>query len=261
MKARATRPLPHRRKMTTVSTHPDRVTIFARARTAAIALGKALSGLATYGGEGPGMASFYERHILPHVIGCACGTRPIQRQRAKIVPKASGQVLELGIGGGLNLAFYDPASVVNVTGVDPSEGLRQIAQAAPRAAGLKVEVLAGEAENLPFDAASFDTIVCTFTLCSVRSPQAALAEARRVLRPGGQLLFSEHGLSPDIKIQGWQRRIEPLWTPLAGGCHLTRPVAASIRAAGFAFEIIETMYLPRAPKVLGWCEWGVARLA
>jgi len=122
-------------------------------------------------------------------------------------------------------------------------------------------VLEGEAENLPFDAGAFDPIVCTFTLCSVQSPQAALAEARRVLRPGGQFLFSEHGLSPDPKIQRWQRRIEPFWTPLAGGCHLTRPVAGSIRAAGFAVETVETMYLPKAPKVLGWCEWGTARPA
>jgi ubiquinone/menaquinone biosynthesis C-methylase UbiE len=205
------------------------------------------------------MASFYERHILPHVIGCACGARPIQRQRAKIVPGASGRVLELGIGGGLNLAFYDPAQVESVTGVDPSEGLRQIANAAPRPAGLKVEVLEGEAENLPFDAGTFDTIVCTFTLCSVQSPQAALAEARRVLKPGGQFLFSEHGLSPDPKVQRWQRRIETFWTPLAGGCHLTRPVATSITEAGFSVETVETMYLPKAPKVLGWCEWGTAR--
>ena len=207
------------------------------------------------------MASFYERHILPHVIGCACGARPIQRQRAKIVPRASGWVLELGIGGGLNLAFYDPARVESVTGVDPSEGLRQIASAAPRPTGLKVEVLDGEAENLPFGADVFDSIVCTFTLCSVQSPQGALAEARRVLRPGGQFLFSEHGLSPDPKIQRWQRRIEPFWTPLAGGCHLTRRVAASIKAAGFSVETVETVYLPKAPKVLGWCEWGVARPA
>ena len=207
------------------------------------------------------MASFYERHILPHVIACACGGRPIQRQRAKIVPKASGQVLELGIGGGLNLAFYDPARVASVTGVDPSEGLRKIAKAAPRPAGLTVEVLEGEAENLLFDAGRFDTIVCTFTLCSVQSPQAVLAEARRVLRPGGQFLFSEHGLSPDPKVQRWQRRLEPVWTPLAGGCHLTRPVAGSISAAGFALETVETMYLPKAPKALGWCEWGSARSA
>lgn len=204
------------------------------------------------------IGAFYERHILPHVIGCACGSRPIQRQRAKIVPLASGRVLELGIGGGLNLAFYDPGKVESVTGVDPSEGLRQIAGAAPRPPGLKVEIIDGEAEALPFDSASFDTITCTFTLCSVRSLQAALGEARRVLKTDGRLLFSEHGLSPDAETAKWQRWIEPLWSPLAGGCHLTRPVAASIREAGFAIDTIETMYLPKTPKVLGWCEWGAA---
>jgi SAM-dependent methyltransferase len=213
------------------------------------------------GVEGNELTSFYERHVLPHVIGCACGAQPIQRQRAKVVPRASGRVLELGIGGGLNLAFYDPTRVESVTGVDPSEGLRQIAKVAPRPAGLKVEVLEGEAEDLPFGAGAFDTIVCTFTLCSVKSPQAALAEARRVLKPGGQLLFSEHGLSRDLKIQRWQRRLEPFWTPLAGGCHLTRPVVASITAAGFSVENVETMYLPKTPKVLGWCEWGTVRPA
>lgn len=204
------------------------------------------------------IGAFYERHILPHVIGCACGSRPIQRQRAKVVPQASGRVLELGIGGGLNLAFYDPARVESVTGVDPSEGLRQIANAAPRPPGLKVEIIDGEAEALPFDAARFDTITCTFTLCSVQSPRAALREARRVLKPGGRLLFSEHGLSPDAATAKWQRRIEPFWSALAGGCHLTRPVADSITAAGFAIDTLETMYLPKTPRILGWCEWGAA---
>jgi ubiquinone/menaquinone biosynthesis C-methylase UbiE len=204
------------------------------------------------------MTSFYDRHVLPRLIGCACGAGPIQRQRTKIVPQARGRVLELGIGGGLNLAFYDPARVESVTGVDPSEGLRKLARTAPRPSGLKVEVLAGEAEALPFDSKSFDSVVCTFTLCSVHTPAAVLAEARRVLKPSGVFLYSEHGLSPDPEVQRWQRRIEPFWTPLAGGCHLTRPVTASIEAAGFRVETVETMYLPRAPRALGWCEWGVA---
>lgn len=204
------------------------------------------------------IGSLYERHILPHVIGCACASRPIQRQRAKVVPLASGRVLELGIGGGLNLAFYDPARVDSVTGVDPSEGLRRIARAAPRPAGLRVEILEGEAERLPFESASFDTITCTFTLCSVRSPEAALAEARRVLKPGGRLLFSEHGLAPDPGTQVWQRRLEPLWSALAGGCHLTRPITGAIQAAGFVVQSAETLYLPHTPRVLGWCEWGAA---
>ena len=205
------------------------------------------------------MASFYERHLLPRLIGCACGARPIQRQRAKVVPGASGRVLELGIGGGLNLAFYDPAKVASVIGVDPSDALRARARAAPRPAGLEVEILEGQAESLPFEAASFDTVVCTFTLCSVGSPANALAEARRVLKPDGRFLFSEHGLAPDLAVQRWQRRLEPLWKRLAGGCHLTRPVAGTIEQAGFAIESVESMYLPGAPRTMGWSEWGCAR--
>jgi len=205
------------------------------------------------------VSSFYDRQILPRLIGCACGAKPIRRQRAKIVPRARGRVLELGIGGGLNLAFYDPDRVESVTGVDPSEGLRSLAEDAPRPAGLTVEIVAGRAEALSFDSQSFDTVVCTFTLCSVQNPAAVLAEARRVLKASGTFLYSEHGLSPDPGVQRWQRRIEPLWRPLAGGCHLTRPVTASIEAAGLVIEAVETMYLPGAPRAFGWCEWGEAR--
>ena len=204
------------------------------------------------------MASFYDRHILPHVISCACGTKPITYQRRKVVPRAVGRVLELGIGGGRNLAFYDPGKVESVTGVDPSEGLRRMTLAAPRPEGLKVEIRAGVAEDLPFDEAEFDTVVCTFTLCSVSSPAKALAEARRVLKPGGQFWFSEHGLSPDADVVRWQRRLEPVWKRLAGGCHLTRPVGASISAAGFALVEHETIYLPGTPRPVGWSEWGLA---
>ena len=204
------------------------------------------------------MTSLYDRYVLPHVIRCACGAGAIAKQRARIVPRAQGRVLELGIGGGLNLAFYDPARVTSVTGVDPSEGLRALALAAPRADGLKVEVLAGEAEHLPFEDHSFDTVVCTFTLCSVHTPAAVLAQARRVLKPGGQFLFCEHGLAPDPEVAAWQRRIEPFWTPLAGGCHLTRPVGATIAAAGFLIDEIQTAYMPKTPRPLGWCELGVA---
>ncbi len=204
------------------------------------------------------MTSFYDRHILPRLIGCACGAGAIAKQRAKIVPRAAGRVLELGIGGGLNLAFYDPARVTSVTGVDPSEGLRNRALAAPRPEGLKVKVLPGEAEQLGFDDESFDTVVCTFTLCSVHTPAAVLAEARRVLKPGGRFLFCEHGLAPDAAVARWQRRIEPFWTPLAGGCHLTRPVGAAIAAAGFVIDETQTFYMPKTPRPLGWCELGVA---
>jgi SAM-dependent methyltransferase len=204
------------------------------------------------------MTSFYDRHVMPRLIACACASRPIMRQRAKVVPLAEGRVLELGIGGGLNLAFYDPARARQVVGVDPSAELRARAAAAPRPDGLKVEVRAGEAEALPFEDASFDSVVCTYTLCSVRAPAAALAEARRVLKPGGRLLFCEHGLAPDAGVARWQRRIEPVWKAIAGGCHLTRAVTPAIEAAGFRLERREAMYLPNTPRIAGWNEWGAA---
>lgn len=204
------------------------------------------------------MGAFYDRHILPRVIGCACAARPIMKQRAKVVPLAAGRVLELGIGGGLNLAFYDPAKVSSVQGVDPSAALRARAMAAHRPEGIDVVISDGTAEALPFDDRTFDTVVCTFTLCSVHSPAAALAEARRVLKPAGRLLFCEHGLAPDASVALWQRRIEPIWKPIAGGCHLTRPVAETIGQSGFTIDWLETMFLPGTPRVLGWNEWGAA---
>lgn len=207
------------------------------------------------------MASFYDRHILPHVIGCACATRPVMKQRAKVVPQASGKVLELGIGGGLNLAFYDPSAVEGVFGVDPSPELRERAAKAARPDGLAVEVRDGAAEALPFDDASFDSVVCTYTLCSVQSPRTALAEARRVLKPGGRFLFCEHGAAPDPAVAVWQRRIEPVWKAIAGGCHLTRPVAHAIETAGFVITKFDSMYLPGTPRFAGWNEWGSARPA
>ena len=204
------------------------------------------------------MSTFYERHILPHVIGCACSLPPVMALRSKIVPQATGRVLELGIGGGLNLSFYDAARVRSVTGVDPSQGLRAKAAAAPRSSGLQVNIIDGVGEALPFEDASFDTAVCTFTLCSVQSPEATLAEARRVLRPGGRLLFSEHGLSPDRGVRRWQYRLEPFWKPLAGGCHLTRCASALIAGAGFRLDDPERKYLRGVPRILGWSECGTA---
>ena len=201
---------------------------------------------------------FYDRRILPALLTCACSSPPMMKQRAKIVPLASGKVLELGIGMGLNLGLYDPTKVESVAGVDPAAELRVRAETAPRPPGLQVTVSDGTAEDLPFPDASFDTVVCTFTLCSVHSPAAALAQARRVLKPGGRFLFCEHGLSPDPGIAKWQARVEPLWKRIAGGCHLTRPVASAIAAAGFSLDKVETMYVPGTPRIAGWNEWGAA---
>lgn len=207
------------------------------------------------------MPSFYDRHILPRLLTSACSSPPMMRQRSKIVPQATGRVLELGIGMGLNLSFYDSSQVSSVVGVDPSPELRALALAAPRPEGLNVEVEDGTAESLPFEARAFDTVVCTFTLCSVHTPAAALAEARRVLKPGGRLLFCEHGLAPDPGTARWQRRWEPIWKRLAGGCHLTRPISSAIEAAGFRIEGLESMYVPHTPRIAAWNEWGAATVA
>ena len=207
------------------------------------------------------MASLYNRYILPKLLAAGCSSNPIMRQRAKIVPRATGRVLELGIGMGLNLPFYDPDKVTALVGVDPIPELRAAALTAPRDPRLNVDVQDGNAEALPFEDKSFDSIVCTFTLCSVHTPARALAEARRVLKPGGTFLYCEHGLAPDPGIARWQRRWEPLWKRIAGGCHLTRPISTAIADAGFKLDPVESMYLPSTPKIAAWNEWGAARPA
>jgi SAM-dependent methyltransferase len=204
------------------------------------------------------MASWYERNILPKFLACACSGPQMMRQRSRLIPRAEGRVLELGVGMGLNLAFYDPARVTSVSGVDPAAELRALAEAAPRAEGLEVEVLPGVAEDLPFETDSFDSVVCTFTLCSVHSPERALAEARRVLRPGGRMFYCEHGLAPDAAVARWQGRIEPLWKRLAGGCRLTRPILPLLEGAGFSTEGAESAYLPKVPRFAGWNVLGEA---
>jgi ubiquinone/menaquinone biosynthesis C-methylase UbiE len=207
------------------------------------------------------VTTFYDRRILPELIGCACRTRALTRQRARLVPQAAGEVLELGVGGGLNLRFYDPARATAVHAVEPSPELRAKAAAAPRREGLHLVLTEGRAEALPYKDRRFDTVVCTFTLCSVQDAGAALREARRVLRPGGRLLFCEHGPAPDRAVARWQRRLEPAWSAMAGGCRLTRDIAAALPAAGFRVERLEQRYLRKVPKLVGWTSTGEARPA
>lgn len=198
---------------------------------------------------------------MPRLICFACGQPQIMKRRSQIVPRAEGQVLEFGAGGGINAQFYDPSRVEKVTGIDPSAEL--IDRAAPNLQKSKVpiEIVGGRAEALPFADASFDTVLITFTLCSVEDQAQSLAEARRVLKPGGQLLFLEHGAAPDPGVAKWQERVEPVWKRMAGGCHLTRPVGEAVRRAGFAVEDHVGMYMPKTPQILGWVESGVARVA
>ena len=177
--------------------------------------------------------------------------------RRHIVPKARGRVLELGLGAGANLRFYDPAIVTEILGIEPSPELRAMARRAPRPATIPIEVVGAAGEALPLDTESFDTVVCTFTLCSVDDVERTLAEARRVLKSSGRFLFCEHGLSPDHHVQKWQRRIEPVWKRVFGGCHITRAVRGNIECH---FAVIDWTggYQSSGPRIASWMEWGEA---
>ena len=208
-----------------------------------------------------GLANFWDRHGVPRLIRCACAAAPMMKRRAALVPQARGRVLELGCGGGLNIAFYDAAAVEHYAGIDPNPALRSDSERAARARGWSADIRDGRAEALPFADGAFDTVVTTFTLCSVQDRDAAVREIARVLAPGGRALFLEHGAAPDRSVARWQRRIEPVWKPLAGGCHLTRAITAPFERAGFAVERAGQGYAPKTPRFAGWMEWGVARPA
>jgi ubiquinone/menaquinone biosynthesis C-methylase UbiE len=201
--------------------------------------------------------NLYSRYALPRLINLACGLKPFMRQRAKVIPSASGQVLEIGIGSGLNVPFYDAGKVQRLWGLDPSPETWALASGEVRNAPFPVAFLSAGAEAIPLDASSVDTIVITYSLCSIPDATAALAEMRRVLRPGGRLLFVEHGLAPDESVRKWQRRITPLWKKVAGGCHLDRDIPGLLRECGFRIAELETMYLPGwRPATFNY--WGAA---
>lgn len=203
----------------------------------------------------------YERWILPHVIDAACGMPLVRAQRVKVLAEARGTVLEPGIGSGLNLPLYDARAVTKVIGVDPSVELGSKARRLARGLPFAVELHSrgGEVDVVP--AASVDTVVLTYTLCTVPDPAALLAAALRALKPGGQLLFCEHALAPDLGVSKWQRRLEPAWKALAGGCHLTRSAAESLASAGFELVRLEQFYVEQTPRFVGFHQLGVARVA
>lgn len=198
----------------------------------------------------------YERVLLPRLLAAAMGSRELAPFRQRIGQAAEGRVLELGIGPGLNLPFYGP-NVREVVGIDPSPALLRMAQARALEAPFPVELLEAVGERLPLDNASVDTVVTTWTLCSVGQPAEALREARRVLRPGGALLFVEHGRAPDARVRWWQDRLTPAWRRIAGGCHLNRGIDGLVEAAGFRPDRLQTGYLP-GPKPMTFMYEGSA---
>ena len=202
----------------------------------------------------------YSKYVLPRVVHLACSARPKMRQREKLVPLASGRVLEVGMGSGLNLPFYDARRVTKVWGLEPSPEMSKMASAAVEAVAFDVEFVSAGGEQIPLDSESFDTVLMTFTLCTIPDAERALREIARVLKRGGQLLFCEHGAAPDAGVRRWQNRIDPLWRRLAGGCHLNRDIPGLIRRGGFEITRMDTMYIP------GWRPasfnyWGAAAKA
>jgi len=198
--------------------------------------------------------------VFPYILHLACSPKPIRRQRRKIVPRARGRVLEIGLGSGHNLRFYDPSKVEMVWGLEPAEPMRRLARSRVEQAPFEVRLLDLPGEEIPLEDDSVDTVLTTYTLCTISDGAKALEGMRRVLKPGGELLFLEHGVAPDEGIRRRQQRANPVWRRLFGGCQLIQPIPELIRRAGFTIEEMEAMYVPGVPiKIAAYEYWGVAR--
>jgi ubiquinone/menaquinone biosynthesis C-methylase UbiE len=201
---------------------------------------------------------FYQDQIVPLLINASMRQKNLAAYRNRVVPAAEGRVLEIGIGSGLNLPFYS-RNVARVIGLEPSQRLLAMARRVERTGNGSVEFIEGSAEAIPLKDASVDTVVTTWTLCSIPDLLRALRDMRRVLRPGGRLLFVEHGLAPDPNVIWWQDRLTPVWKHLGGGCHLNRAIGTLIEGAGFQFDRLQTGYM-RGPKPMTFMYEGSARL-
>lgn len=203
--------------------------------------------------------SWYEEKILPRLINVACSSKPANKQRQKVVPRASGDVLEIGFGSGLNLVHYDTDKVRRIWGLEPSEGMRKLAAEPIANSELDVELIDLPGEEIPLEDNSVDTVLITFTLCTIPEVASALDGMRRVLKPGGQLLFSEHGKAPDANVVKWQERMNPIWKKFSGGCNINRDIPALLDAAGLQIQDDNRMYIPGL-KSLSYVYWGAATI-
>ena len=202
--------------------------------------------------------SFYDDKVLPHLIHLVCGSKSVLKQREKVVPQAYGQILEIGMGSGINIDFYDENKVDKLWGLEPSIGMRAKAKPRVDAAPFELEWLDLPSEEIPLENNSIDSIVLTYTLCTIPDWLGALQQMRRVLKPGGKLLFCEHGKAPDAVINKWQNRINPVWGKFSGGCHLNRDIPLLLAQGGFNIKEINSLYVPKTPKVAGFTHWGYA---
>jgi len=203
----------------------------------------------------------YDHYILPRLLNAAMSAKPIRYQRRKVVPRAEGRVLEVGFGAGHNLPFYDAAKVTHLWALEPSAEMRERAAERVAQTTIPFAFIDLPSERIPLDAEAADTILITYTLCTIPDVMAALGEMRRVLKPSGKMIFCEHGEAPDESVRRWQRRLTPAWKAIGGGCHVGRPIPKLIADGGFRIDGMETMYLPGTPRFAGFNYWGQASKA
>ncbi len=202
--------------------------------------------------------NLYDKYILPKVTHWACSAGPVMKQRQKIVPHARGRVLEIGIGSGRNLALYDQEKVIHLWGLDPAREMWDLAADEIEKSGVQVEFLQASAESIPLEANQVDSVVMTYTMCTIPDVSSALSEIKRVLKPSGQLYFCEHGLAPDLSVRKWQDRLNPIWKKLGGGCHLNRDIPSLLRSNGIHLLDLKSMYIP-GWKIACFNYWGTAK--
>ena len=206
----------------------------------------------------PHIAEYYETNLVPKLLTVLCNTKPNHYQRQKIVPLATGDVVEIGVGPGLNLQYYNTTNVNKVIGIDPSDELNKIAKKNANKVNLDIEFNLSSAESIDLPTSSVDSVVCTFSLCSIPDPQKALNEIYRILKPGGKYFFCEHGISPDFSTKVFQNVSNIFYPKLSGGCHANRDIPKLITDSGLKIDEKDTMYLPGSVKFLGFNYWGVA---
>ena len=204
------------------------------------------------------MTGWYERFVLPRLTNLACGLEQIGDQRRRVVPESRGRVVEIGFGSGLNIPFYDRSRVAGLWGLDPSHEMLGLAKERAADAPFPVTLLEAPGEAIPLESGSMDTAVSTYTLCTIPDPVQALREVARVLKPGGQLLFAEHGRAPDLSVRRWQGRLAPIWKRVAGGCHLDRDIPELLRRSGFETLRLDSAYIA-GPKLVSFHFVGAAR--
>jgi len=188
--------------------------------------------------------NIYEKYLLPRLVNFTCGLKPMMKQREKVVPLAEGRVLEIGVGSGLNLPYYTSGKIKHLWGLDPSRETWALARDKHTKFDFNIEFIEASAEDIPLDSGSADTVLVTYTICTIADAISALKEARRVLKSGGSLLFCEHGLAPDVSVRRWQNGLNPVWKKIGGGCNLNRPIPDLIEQAGFSIRSMDTMYIP-----------------